>query len=89
MTMKQMAEAIPHDYREKILLEWLPVAKPTLADKAFESLFEAYFIYIDPNGVRKENCPRCLENVLKNWKSMQKYLVEAEQEYNALEKITS
>lgn len=89
MTMKQMAEAIPHDYREKILLEWIPVATSSLADKAFESLLEAYFIYIDPDGIRKDNCPICLANILKNWKSMQKYLLEAEQEYNALENITS
>jgi hypothetical protein len=87
MTMKQLAENIPHEYREKILLEWIPVATATMADKAFQLLWEAYFIYIDPDGVKKDNCPICLNNILKNWKSMQKYLVEAEQEYNALESI--
>lgn len=87
--MKQMAAAIPHEYREKILLEWIPAAKATMADKAFKALWNAYFIYIDPNAVKKDNCPICLENVLKNWKSMQKYLVEAEKEYNTLEKISS
>lgn len=87
MTMPNMAAAIPHEYREKILLEWIPAAKPNLSNPAFKMLWEAYFIYIDPNAVKKDNCPICLENVLKNWKSMQPYLVEAEQEYNALEKI--
>jgi hypothetical protein len=87
MTMKQIAEAIPHEYRKKILVDWLPVAKASMGDKAFKMLWEAYFIYIDPNAVRKDNCPICLENVLKNWKSLSPYLVEAEKEFNALEQI--
>lgn len=86
-SMKQIAEKIPHEYREKILLEWLPAAKASMANDAFKMLWEAYFIYIDPNGVKKSNCPYCLENVLNNWKSMAKYLQAAEQEYNSLEKI--
>lgn len=87
MTVQEIAEAIPHEYRHKILLEWLPAARPAMTNPAFKMLWEAYFLYVDPNGVKKNNCPICLDNVLKNWKSMQKYLVEAEQEYNALIKI--
>lgn len=87
MTVKEIAENIPHEYRQKILLEWLPVARSAMTNQAFKMLWEAYFIYVDPNGVKKDNCPICLENVLKNWKSLQKYLVEAEQNYNALEKL--
>lgn len=88
MTMPQIATAIPHEYRQKILLEWIPAAKPYMSNNAFKALWEAYYNWVDPNGVKKDNCPKCLENVLKNWKSMQPYLVEAEKEYNALEKIT-
>jgi hypothetical protein len=88
MTMPQIAAAIPHEIRQMILLEWLPVAKASMGNDAFKALYEAYFLYIDPDGVRKDNCPYCLENVLKNWKSMQKYLVDAEQEYNVLENLT-
>lgn len=87
MTIKDIAEAIPHDIRIKILLEWLPNAKPSLTNPYFKLLWEAYFLFIDPNGVKKDNCPICLENVLKNWKSLQKHMVEAEQEYNALKNI--
>lgn len=87
MTMTEIANSIPHEYRRKILLEWLPVAKATMGNKAFQALWEAYFIYVDPNAVRKDNCPICLENVLKNWKSLGKYLADVEQEYNILEKI--
>ena len=88
MTTKQIAESIPHEYRKKILLEWLPEATPNMSNDAFKLLWEAYFIYIDPNAIKKDNCPICLRNVLKNWQSLSKPLAEAEQEYNALEKIT-
>lgn len=87
MTVQQIAENIPHEYRQKILLKWLPVARPAMTNPAFKMLWEAYFIYIDPSGIKKDNCPICLDNVLKNWKSMQKHLVEAEQNFNALQQI--
>ena len=86
-SMKKIAEAIPHEYREKIILEWLPEAKASMGNEAFKMLWNAYFLYIDPDGIRKENCPYCLENVLKNWKDLSPYLVEAEKEFNALEQI--
>jgi hypothetical protein len=87
MTTKQIAESIPHEFRVKILLEWLPEAKASMGDPAFKMLWEAYFMYVDPNGVRKDNCPICHQNVLDNWKHLAKKLTEVEQEYNALEQI--
>jgi hypothetical protein len=86
-SMKKIAESIPHEYREKIITEWLPAAKATMGNDEYKMLWEAYFIYIDPDGIRKDNCPICLQNILDNWKSLTQYLVEAEKEYNALEKI--
>jgi hypothetical protein len=88
-SMTQIAAAIPHEYREKIVTQWLPDAKATMGNPAFKMLWNAYFIYVDPNGVRKDNCPICLQNVLDNWKSLAPYLVEVEKEFNSLEKITS
>lgn len=87
MTQKEIAESIPHEFRKDILLKWLPAAKPNLGSKEFVILWEAYFIYIDPNGVRKDDCPICLNNVLDNWKNLIDRLKEAEQEYNALESL--
>jgi hypothetical protein len=87
MRASDIAANIPHELRQQILLEWIPAAKPTMGNDAFKMLWEAFFIYIDPNGVKKDNCPRCLENILKNWKHLQKHLMEAEQNYNALEKL--
>lgn len=88
MTVKQIAAAIPHEYRRKILLEWIPkTAKADLSDAHFKLLWNAYFVYVDPNGVKKDDCPICKQNVLKTWKDLQKALVEEEQNYNALEAI--
>lgn len=86
-SMQKLVAKIPHEFRRSILLEWIPTAKPTLANASFKILWEAYFIYVDPNGVKKENCPICLNNVLENWKNMQKYLIEIEQEYSALDQL--
>lgn len=87
MTMKKIAESIPHEYRQKIIVEWLPAAKATMGNDAFKALWGAYFNWVDPKGIPKDNCPICLQNVLDNWKSLCPHLVEAEKEYNALEQI--
>lgn len=87
MTEQQIADKIPHEYREAILLTWLPEAKPSLANEAFRILWEAYFIYVDPDAVKKADCPICLSNVLKNWQHLSKNLAAAEREYKLLEAL--
>jgi hypothetical protein len=87
MNKAQIAASIPHEIRQKILLEWIPEAKPVIGNPAFEMLWEAFFIYVDPNGVKKSDCPICWNNVLNNWKNLQSALQYAEQEHNALHKI--
>ena len=87
MTTQDLAESVPHVYRKRILLEWLPVATPDMANPAMQNLFNAYFIFIEPNGVKKENCPKCVSNVLENWNAMQDALVAAEKEYETLEQL--
>lgn len=87
MTKAKIAAGIPHEMRQKIILEWIPAATATMSNPEFKMLWEAYFIYVDPNGVKKTDCPICFQNVLNNWKHLQKALQEAELEYNALEKI--
>lgn len=85
MKINKIAAAIPHEYRQQILLDWLPTAKADMSNESFRLLWEAYFIYVDPDAVKKTDCPRCLQNVLDVWKSMAEALMEVEQEYNLLE----
>lgn len=88
MTMKELAESIPHEYRNKILFEWLPaVPQATMENPKYKLLFDAYFIYVEPDGIQKTDCPRCLNNILNNWKSLMPHLRDAELEYNTLEKL--
>lgn len=87
MNVKKIAVSIPSEIRQQIVLEWIPGAKAKLSNPQFKMLWETYFIYVDPNGVKKEDCPICLNNVLDFWKDMQPYLVEAEQEYQALDRV--
>lgn len=85
--MKDLAASIPHLYRTKILFDWLPTAAASMTNDSFKLLFAAYFIYIEPDGIQKTDCPRCLSNILNNWKSLAPHIRDAELEYNLLEKL--
>lgn len=87
MTTIQLAKKIPHEFRERILLEWLPLAVARFDNEAFRILFEAYYIYIDPEGIPKRDCQICLNNVLTIWNGMKEAMISAEKEYNTLESI--
>jgi hypothetical protein len=56
-------------------------------DENYQNLFNAYFIYIEPDGIKKTNCPACLQNVYNNWVKMQQALIEAEREYYLIEEL--
>jgi hypothetical protein len=85
--MEELARSIPHEYRNKILFEWLPGVRAEMTNENYRFLFEAYFIYIEPDGIQKTDCQRCLNNILTNWKSMAPYIRDAELEFNTLEKL--
>lgn len=87
MTTQQIADKIPHEFRKNILLDWLPAARPSMASEQFRMLWEAYFIYVDPDAIKKADCLRCFNNVLENWKHLAKHIAAAEQEYNLLEQL--
>lgn len=85
MTPQQLARKIPHEFREKILLEWLPNAQPAhLGNDAFRLLFEAFHIYVDPDAIPKPDCAICRANVYQVWTNMVPALIEAEKDHNAL-----
>lgn len=87
MTTTQIIKSISHEFRQKILFEWLPKAKANQPNEEFWKLWEAYFIYVDPGGIKKDDCPRCRGNVLDNWKTLAKEMAEIEKEYNTLEHL--
>jgi len=86
--MQRLAASIPHDYRKKILLEWLPNVRISWDCKEFKLLWEAYFVYIEPDGLKITNCPKCMSNVIKNWRNLSPLLAAEEQEYNLLEHLS-
>lgn len=79
---QKIAKSITHEYREKILLQWLPTAVADLSNESMKLLWDAYFIYVDPNGIKKSDCPKCIHNVLTNWRYLQEALIEEEKSYN-------
>lgn len=87
MKITEIAQKIPSDIRQRIVLDWIPKARPHLGSPEFKMLWETYFTYVDPNGIPKADCPICLANVLDNWKAMQKVIAEVEQDYQALFKL--
>lgn len=82
--MELLAGNIPADYRRKILFDWLPTATPALDKPEMLNLFNAWFLFIQPNGVQNRDCPICVNNVLQNWKAMQAALVALEKQDNLL-----
>lgn len=86
MTVDEVLAKIPHDIRVKIL-ESLPEATADLSNPAFQFLWEAFFIYVDTDAVKKTNCPKCLNNVLKNWIYLSEGIEALEKEYNTLERL--
>lgn len=84
---QKIAKSMPHEFRVKLLMIWLPNAKVNLTDENYKNLWNAYFVYIDPDAVKKENCPKCLNNVYEQWWKMQPYLIEAEKEYNLIRNL--
>lgn len=87
MTNRKIAERIPHNFREMILLQWYPGATATLSHEGFRMLFEMFFIYVDPDGVKKTGCQKCLNNIFKNWQDMIPYIEEVEKEYHLIERL--
>ena len=88
MSPKQrIAQSIPSETRVKILMQWLPLAIGTMACPEMEMLFEAWYLYVEPNGIKKPNCQICVNNILDGWKELKKELIEAEQNSNALEQL--
>lgn len=85
--MEQIAQSIPHEYRVKILLEWLPVAMADMANEAMRLLFDAWFLFVEPNGIKKADCPICVRNILDNWKQLAEYLAKEEEEDNLLKAL--
>lgn len=86
MTARQIAESLPRDYRIKVI-EWLQVAKAAKPNKEFWLLWEAYYIFVDPGGVKQDECPVCRGNVLDNWRTLSKEIAEVEKQYNLLDQI--
>jgi hypothetical protein len=84
---QKIAQSISHEYRVKILMLWMPHAKMNLSDENYKNLWNAYFIYVDPDGVKKPDCAVCRQNVYDQWVRMKPYLIEAEKEYRVLENI--
>lgn len=85
--VNDIAKNIPHEYREKILMEWLPNSAPSLANKYFELLWEAWFLYVEPDGIKKPNCQICINGIFDNWKALMPALVAEEKAYNTLEQV--
>lgn len=87
MTVLDVIKRIPRDIRHQVINDHLPKATPTLSDPAFQFLWEAYFIYIDPDAVKASDCPKCLNNVLQNWIFVGKQIAEYEKQLNTLETL--
>jgi hypothetical protein len=86
-TAEQIAKTIPHDIRKKILIVWIPVAMADMNNDAMQLLFEAWFLYVEPNGIKKPDCQLCVNNILAGWHSLKQYLINEERDYDLIEQL--
>jgi hypothetical protein len=85
--MKNAAAKMPSEIRVEMIDTYIDAAKPKWSNPAFGILWDAYYSYIDPNGVPKTDCPICIGNVLQFWRDFKPYLEEAELNYQLLQSL--
>lgn len=90
MYTKDLARKIPNNVRsQRLICDADPIGRalPIQTDYNMNLLFNIWFTFIEPNGVKKLNCPNCLQTVLSNFQYMKGYLIELEKEYQLLNSL--
>ncbi len=81
MTLKQIAETIPAEYRKEIIAcQMIENAIASIADDSMNYLFTIWATYVEP-GIDM-SCGLCIDRVLKNWKQLLPVLTEMEKHSN-------
>lgn len=90
MNYRQIALRIPDNVRsQRLMVDSDPIgnAVPVQTNYAMNLLFEIWFSFVEPNGVKKLNCPGCLKRVLDNFHKMKGELIAIEKDYQLLNAI--
>jgi uncharacterized protein (UPF0212 family) len=90
MNYRDLAILIPDNVRsQRIICDADPITHAVAVQVNYNMnlLFEVWFSFIEPTAVKKFNCPRCLQNILNNFREMKGALVELEREYQLLNSL--
>ncbi len=88
MTLRQLAEKIPAEYRREILLlNMISKAQPNAGDKLMNYLVTIWKNYIDSE--RPATCALCFVGILNDYKTIQAELIKLEKERQLLNSITT
>jgi len=83
MKLREIAEKIPPEYRKEILeLNLIRSARANAADEAMHYLSTIWKNYLDPQV--DTMCNVCCERLLKNFREIEKELIEIEKEEKLL-----
>lgn len=83
MSLRKLAELIPHEYRRELLeLNLIDTAVATDGNEPMHYLVTIWQQYIEYDF--QPDCNLCRSRVLNNFKGMKKTLIDLEQEYQLL-----
>lgn len=86
MSLRKIAERIPHEYRRELLeLNLIDIAVATDGNEPMHYLVVIWQQYIELDF--QEDCNLCRSRVLTNFKGIKKTLIELEQEYQLLKTV--
>lgn len=86
MTIKQIAELIPAEYRKEILLtNMIGRAIPVYSDSSMFYLGTIWKNYVSPD--ESLECGLCLERILTNYRQLEPLFIELEKQNNLLDAL--
>lgn len=88
MNYKQLANKIPIEYRNNILInDRINKARPNAANEDANYLFTIWQIYVDREATLDINCGSCVQNILNNFKQLQPVLIELKKQETLLKNL--
>lgn len=88
MTLRQIAQMIPSEYRSEILeLNMIARAQANSQDTTMEYLLQIWGTYVEPHSNLDAGCGLCRERILKNYRQLQPTMIELKKEENLLKAL--
>ncbi len=83
MNYIDLVRMFPNDVKEHILSRNM-IALAGSNEEYLRYLFDVWYLYIEPQGEKKWECPLCRQNVLKYYIELQPIIIEEQKQQKLL-----